>query len=225
MIDEKLKLQRSMQGGLYRTFLRGEKFDTVLDVGAAKGDWSKKAKEFFPDSEFILFEPLHERTHELVRIAQEEGFYVVNKAVGAEIGELSLYVTDDLDGTGIADNGTNAPQKTFSMTTIDHEVKSLGLNGSMLLKLDTHGYELPILDGAKETLKKTKLVIIECYGQKIAPNSLLFWEMCAHMDTLGFGLVDVVDLMYREWDLSFWQCDAFFVPKSHESFKTSTYHK
>jgi len=225
MIDEKLKLQRSMRGGLYRALLRGESFDFIFDVGAARGDWSMMAKEFFPEAKYVLFEPLDERSVELSELAKKEGFTIVNKAVGAKSGNIELYVTSDLDGTGIADNGTNAPKRSFPLTTIDDEVASMELNGKTLIKLDTHGYELPIIEGAKNILKKAELVIMECYGQRIATGSLLFWEMCAHMNNLGFGLIDIVDVMYREWDLSFWQCDAFFVPKNYKSFKTSTYHK
>ena len=43
-----------------------------------------------------------------------------------------------------------APAKVVRETTIDHEIGAYGLPGPYLIKLDTHGYEAPILCGATE---------------------------------------------------------------------------
>jgi hypothetical protein len=106
---------------------------------------------------------------------------------------------------------------------LDDAVKEGGLTGPFLVKLDTHGFEVPILEGCSGIVDQVSLFIIECYGFQIADNSLLFWEMCQYMDCLGFRLFDIVDIMHRPKDGSFWQCDAFFIRKENDLFKDNKY--
>ena len=61
------------------------------------------------------------------------------------------------------------------------------MTGPFLIKLDTHGMEVPILNGAKQTLQDASIVILETYIFSIGPESLLFDEMCRHMDGLAAG--------------------------------------
>lgn len=216
--------QGSMRAGLLRSLERGVRPATVIDIGAAQGTWSTSAAGIFSEANFVLIEPLYERKDDLLHLqARESRFHVVNAAAGPVCGELNLYVTRDLDGTGIADNGTNATLRTVPMTTIDCEIERLRLPGPFLLKLDTHGYEVPILRGAEKILQESSLVVIECYGFRIAPQSLYFWEMCELMLNYGFRLIDIVDVLRRPKDSAFWQLDAFFVPIDVEVFQTSTY--
>lgn len=214
-----------MSSGLMRCKNRGFTPTTIIDVGAAEGKWTLDAMKIWDNSNFVLFEPLKERDKDMdIIAATHRNCFVVKAGAGDKKGQINFYVTEDLDGSGIADNGTGADKRIINITTIDDEIGRLALDGPFLLKLDTHGYEVPIIEGALSTLKETELCVIECYGFQIAPKSLLFWEMCQYMDLKGFRLIDIVDVMHREKDKAFWQCDAFFAPKHHESFKYSTYH-
>jgi hypothetical protein len=109
------------------------------------------------------------------------------------------------------------------VTTIDEAIQRLSLRAPFLLKLDTHGYEVPILDGAADTLKSTEMLVIECYGFQVAPASLLFWEQCRWLDGKGFRVIDVVEIRRRRQDLVFWQCDLIFVQKGDRHFNNCTY--
>jgi FkbM family methyltransferase len=212
----------TMQAGLYRNKNRGIIPKTIIDVGAAEGTWTLAAMNVWKDSQYVLMEPLQERKAKLTALKNTyNNVYIVNAAAGDKKGTIPFFVAEDLDGSGIADNGTLA--RTIPVTTIDEEVKKWQLPGPYIIKLDTHGYEVPILGGATETIKHTLLVIIECYGFQIAPQSLLFWEMCRYMQEKGFRLIDVVDVMRREKDHAFWQCDAFFVPATSPVFSSNTY--
>jgi hypothetical protein len=91
-------------------------------------------------------------------------------------------------------------------------------DGPYLLKLDTHGYEVPILEGARETLTRTEAIIMECYNFRIAPECLMFGDMCQHMERLGFRCIDLVDPMHRLADDSLWQMDLVFVRGDRPEF-------
>jgi FkbM family methyltransferase len=196
---------------------------TIIDVGAAIGSWSLSAKTFWPNSNFVLFEPLQERRDILKNLkANNVNFHVIYSAAGNKSGTTKFNVANDLDGSGVAQE-SDIKARIVDLTSIDIELKKLKLTGPYIIKLDTHGYEVPILEGCTNILKETKLIVIECYGFQIADHSLLFWEMCGHLDMLGFRLVDIVDIMNRPKDGAFWQCDAFFIKKENEIFNCPCY--
>ena len=92
---------------------------------------------------------------------------------------------------------------------IDDEVKDKGLAPPFLIKLDTHGHEREILEGAAKTLPLTDILVVEVYN--FASEERRFPAMCALIESLGFHCVDIGEPMWREHDGSFWQMDLFFV--------------
>lgn len=214
----------TMEGALKRAKERGVKANAIFDIGAAQGKWTLNAMKLWPESQYCLFEPLEERKNELSALAQKHSnLHPVFKGASNEETEIQFYVTDDLDGSGIADNGSHAQLRKVKTTSIDKQVQELKLKAPFIIKLDTHGYEVPILEGAENALKQTELVIVECYGFQIAPASLLFWEMCRYMEQKGFRLIEIVDVVNRQKDEIFWQCDAFFIPSDSPYFVSTTY--
>ncbi len=218
------KWNQAMIEGLSRCQSIGVEGHTIVDVGAAEGLWSLAAKDIWKNSSFVLFEPLLERFNSLTAVAaMNPKFHFVPKAAGKEKSAIQFYIADDLDGSGVADKKTNQVTRTVEVSSIDIEVKQRELTGPYIIKLDTHGFEVPIIEGCTEILEKISLFIIECYGFQIADNSLVFWEMCQFMETKGFRLYDIVDVMHRRKDGAFWQCDAFFIRKDHTLFKDNRY--
>ena len=107
--------------------------------------------------------------------------------------------------------------------TIDFLVKQKCLTPPYLLKLDTHGYEIPILEHSKETLKNTNLIVIEAYNFKLTHNSLKFYEMCIYMEQHGFSCIDISEPLFRPKDKALWQIDLFFIPSTRPEFKDNNY--
>ncbi len=214
----------SMMHGLARMSALGIRPASVIDLGAAQGNWTRQAMRFWPDAQYLLFEPLQERENELETFRKTHpNAHLVLSAAGKQKGKVEFTVSDDLDGSGVYPDQAGTKKRTVDVATIDDEVHRLGLKPPFLLKFDTHGFEVPILEGARQTLKHTDLVVMECYGFRLSPGSLLAYEMCAHLEQYGFRLCDIVDVMRRPGDKLLWQCDLFFLPVSHPSFKRSTY--
>ena len=140
------------------------------------------------------------------------------------MGQSDFYITKDLDGSGISDNNLNTIKRKINLTSIDEEIQRMNLKGPYIIKLDTHGYEVPILEGSKQVMQNTQLLIIECYGFRLSQNTLFFWEMCDYLKEKGFRPIDVVDVSLRKRDNAFWQCDIFFIPDNSEIFMSNTYN-
>jgi FkbM family methyltransferase len=197
---------------------------TVIDVGASSGVWSLEAMGFWPGAQYHLIEARgHHHEASLRRMAAEHS-NVRYKIAAASDKPGTVYFHDSPDPYGgvaahapFGDCGIEVPA-----TTIDAEIRTHALPAPYLVKLDTHGFEVPILEGASETLRQTSLLIVEVYNFTLIDGCLRFWEMCAWLEQRGFRCLDIVDLMRRRDD-AFWQMDMFFAPVSRLEFRSNSY--
>jgi len=213
--------KNSMTDGLERMKMLNINVDTIIDIGAAEGTWTADALKLWPSAAYELIEPLTEQKAKLEQLKLLHPKVNYHLAVAGETpGEVYLNISPDLDGSGVYGKESDNTRKV-PVITIDDIVKNRP--GNFIIKFDTHGYELPILNGAKETLKKASLLIIEVYGFRISPTCLLFHELTAHLDTLGFRMIDIVGTLRRKSDNAFWQADAFYLRKDHRVFENNNF--
>lgn len=210
-----------MQIALARLHHAGINFQNIIDVGAASGKWTEKSLQYWPEAHYELVEPLEEQIPQLESLAVQYPRLRYHTGVaGAEPGRVPFSVSTDLDGSGVygnqADNLRMLPQITIDSITQAE-------NTPCLIKLDTHGYEIPILEGAARTLENTEALIIEVYGFYVSPTALLFHKLSAWLEERGFRLFDIADVMRREKDNAFWQADAVYLKASHPIFKDNSY--
>jgi FkbM family methyltransferase len=212
----------STPAAVRRIARRGIDVKTVIDIGASNGQWSEEIRPFFPDANYLLVEA--QETHRTALDAyvrhNPKAQYVL-KAAGANRGSLYFDATDAFAGQ--ASTQPAAGHIEVPVTTIDAEVAERNLVGPYLLKFDVHGFEIPILDGAKQTLQNCSLIIMECYNFEIAPTALLFHDMCRHLYEWGFRVVDISEPLWRPSDHTLWQMDIFFVPMTRLEFQRNSY--
>lgn len=211
-----------MDGLLARAAARGPAIATWVDVGASDGVWSLRARRHFPRAKFLLFEPLAEHAAALAALERSQGFLHVAAAAGAAPGEIAFAIDPQLDGSGVAAPGAPG-SRTVPVETIDRAVAARSLAGPFALKLDTHGHELPVLEGAARTLESATLLVIEAYNFKLTPGCLRFHELCAWLELRGFRCLDLADPMRRARDGVLWQMDLAFARSDHPVFATSAY--
>ena len=199
--------------------------NTIIDVGASDGIWSRLALNYFPQSQYFLIEanPAHEQSLEKFVLENRTAQFILAAAGDRQGGEVNFsFDPEDLYG-GQASYASQANSISIPEIMIDREIESRELKGPYLLKLDTHGFEIPILKGALQTLTNTDAIIIECYNFKISPECLLFYEMCQYLDQLGFRCIDFADPLWRPFDQAFWQMDLIFIKKERPEFSHLSY--
>lgn len=213
----------SFRAVLMRCRKRGTQIGAIIDVGASDGRWSLLAKKYFPEAFCLLIEAqgAHRVALEKAKKQLVHADYII-AAAGDQQGTI-FFNADDLFGglasvTPVGNNCISVP-----MVTVDDEVLRRGLSPPYLLKLDTHGFEVPILEGAKKTLASASLVVIETYNFRLTDSSLKFYEMCAFMESKGFSCVDLAEPMHRPGDKAFWQVDLFFIPSNNPVFSSNSY--
>jgi FkbM family methyltransferase len=214
--DMSLAIQRIAEHGI--------PVSSIIDIGASDGKWSVDTMNTFPRASFLAIEPLNERQNALETLKQKhDNFdYVLCVAGDKDGGEATLVVSEDLDGSTV-DGSQDGRPRIVPTRTIDSIVAEKALTGPFLLKFDTHGYEVPILIGAKDTLAKTSVIVMEVYNFKITDHALRFHEMCSHMEGLGFRCYDIAGPLLRLHDKAFWQMDILFARNDSGMFSYSAY--
>jgi len=198
---------------------------TVVDIGASDGRWSKAAMAHFPRAKFVAVDPLVEREPKLKQLkASNRNFDYVLCVAGEQESEMvSLSVGDDLDGSTV--DGNQGAVRSVPSHSIDSIVRQKQCVGPFILKFDTHGFEVPILQGAAKTLRETHYIVMEVYNYRHTTGTLLFYEMCALLDSHGFRCFNIADPMHRPLDGCLWQMDLFFARKGSDFFRDSSYRK
>jgi FkbM family methyltransferase len=181
------------------------------------------AMDYFPGCNYLLIEaqPIHEKS--LREFCQKHpNAQVAMAAAGDQSGTIYFDAADPLGG-----QASHHPYPSHNievpLTTVDHEVETRKLRGPFLLKTDTHGFEVPIIQGAANSLKETDVIVMECYNFKVAPECLLFFEMCEFLRSYGFRCIDMVDVSLRLHDDALWQMDIVFVRESRPEFLYLSY--
>ncbi len=213
----------TMRSALERCFKRGLVVETVIDVGASDGRWSTQCMQIFPEAEYFLVEAQDGHKAGLDNfVSQHTNAQYILAAAGPREGKIYFDNSDLFSGVAseiqLEKNCIEVP-----VISLDSEINKKGLKGPYILKLDTHGFEIPILEGASSIIKNASLIIIETYNFKLNNDSLRYWEMCSYMDSLGFTSIENVDLLLREYDQALWQMDTFFIPKNNKAFSYNSY--
>lgn len=194
---------------------------TIVDVGASDGRWSVMVQPFFPDAHTLLVDA--NRVHESALVqycaARPRTVYAL-VAAGENDGEIYFDAADPFGGQASLQAGENRVR--VPVRSIDSLIAQHRLPPPYFLKLDTHGFEVPIFEGAKQTLAQAELLLVETYNFDIAPECLRFPQMCLYLEARGFRPIGLCEPLFRE-DGAFWQIDIFFMRTTHSFFATSTY--
>ncbi len=199
---------------------------TIVDVGASDGRWSRVAMRHFPRADYLLIEAQGAAHGAALRelADRDHRVHVVLAAAGDRVGEVRFDASDPFGGIAMKEpSGSGAEAITVPMTTLDAEVARCGLEPPYLIKLDTHGFEVPILQGARDILLRTNALVIEAYNFTLRDGTLRFHELCHHLSELGYRSADLADPMWRPGDGILWQLDLFFVPNTRPEFAHNAY--
>lgn len=213
----------TFEAALHRLKSRNIRVSSVIDVGASNGCWSQALLPVYPQARYLCVEaqPVHEPALRAF-VARHAKAEFVLAAAGKEEGSIYFDASDPFGGiassTPLGRGGITVP-----MITIDAQVAARDLRPPFLIKLDTHGFEMPILAGAEQTLKQTNVLVIEAYNFDIAPSAVRFAELCARLEAQGFRCVDLFDVMYRPADNALWQMDLIFIRSDRPEFRSNAY--
>ena len=192
----------------------GLKPNTICDVGVAKG--TKDLYKSFPESFFVLLEPLKEYEYFMKKILKKyRGIYKLIAASDRNgFSKFNLH-PNHMDGSSLLKEETGAESDGYEIevttTKIDDIVRNENLKGPFILKIDVQGAELDVLNGSLETLKNTEVIALEVSLFKFMKGAPDFYEIINYMKKNGFVTYDILRGFYRPLDNALGQVDIVFV--------------
>jgi FkbM family methyltransferase len=176
---------------------RGISLNTVVDVGAHRGNWTRAEQKVLPSSDFYLIDPNND--HETV--LRSLGVYI-QALLSDEEKTIDFY---QLGGTGDSymREQTFVYEKVTPIKTTARRGDTLKElpSGLDLIKVDTQGSELEVLAGFGNSLAETKVVILEVPLYESNQGAPRFNDYLDFMADLGFLASSVLYTQKRNNDL------------------------
>lgn len=135
--------------------------DVVWDVGANIGYYSRKfANAIGPEGKVFAIEPFPETIDRLkLNTAKHDTVHVIPIAMGAKAGSVRMQVGgDDIGATNKIVDGNNAESTTeVEVITGDLLLERGDAEPPQIIKIDTEGFELDVLEGMSSLLSSPDL--------------------------------------------------------------------
>jgi FkbM family methyltransferase len=186
----------------------------IIDVGAHVGDFATNCKRIWPNADIHLFEANPNARDILDRLGYKYNIALLSDSVG---DEYTYYMTDKWvlsTGNSIFKENTSEFDDSHLMTltlksdTLDNILGDVEFVD--ILKLDTQGSEIKILNGASNIIQKTKYIVIECSVFEYNLGGCKIGDVFQYMNENGFQLKDVLDINYLQDGVLLNQMDLLF---------------
>ena len=200
----------------------------IYDIGAFNGETAKLFSKAFPENKIIAFEA-NPKVFDLAKnnCSDYKNITFYNNAISDKNEIVNFYVTTNDVSSSLNQindkevNETDYKTELNLKNKVSVEAKKLeDFNNDsevLLLKIDTQGYELQVINGAKEILKKTCFVLIEMSNHNMYVNGCKYHEVDALMRENNFKLADII-VTYRKNGIFLSEYDAIYINQNKLKF-------
>jgi FkbM family methyltransferase len=187
--------------------LRRLRSNTVVDIGANRGQFALAVRRCLPQARIISFEPLPGPAKTFRRVlAGQTRVDLHETAIGPSRGRCTMHVSGRDDSSSLLP--ITDLQKTFypgtheialqeiTVETLDQTISEADLVTPALLKMDVQGYELHCLEGCSELLPYFQNLYLECAFQELYTGQALASQLIQWVYGQGFDLTGIYHLSH-----------------------------
>jgi FkbM family methyltransferase len=219
LLDILKKLLRVLWVGAYRgPFLRtrvaasvehdqvlaGLNLNTVVDIGANRGQFALCVRHLYPQAQIYSFEPLQKPAESWRRnFGADPRARLFSKAIAAASGPATMNVSRWDSSSSLlpitAAQSTNYPFTQKASTeqvetaTLDSCLDAGQITGVALLKLDVQGSELAALHGCATLFDRFRYAYVEASFIELYEGQALATDVIRFMLANGFDLISVAN--------------------------------
>ena len=203
--------------------LMGHDIDLVLDVGANTGQFAKSLRLTGYTSTIVSFEPLSQAHAQLVLAASGDANWHVGDrcAIGESCGSIEINVAGNSVSSSVlamlechssaAVGSAYISKEATPMNRLDAVAAQYVSNArNPFVKIDTQGFEWQVLNGAPETLARTRGVVIELSLVPLYSGQRLWRDIVDRLELEGFALWGIQPGFVDPRDGRTLQVDAVF---------------
>ncbi len=189
-----------------KNLLTTTKFGTLIDVGANIGQFASAFNLFFPKTKIYSFEPVPVCFDKLKQnTSQLQNVLIHNLALGSSEGTIKFYQNDHSHASSALPisqfqkenlpNTKDVREIEVQVSTLDRLEFDLSPEFPVLLKLDVQGYEMEVLKGGRELLKKIDYILLETSFAPMYDNEPLFDDLHTYLKSEDFELMVPLDFL------------------------------
>lgn len=182
---------------LYDIIIKPLGIQTILDIGANDGHYSKEASRLFPNAAIIAFEPLSDCFQRLLEVSKvHPNITPLQIGLGAESGSFEIEKSSFHPSSSLlpmsALHKTLYPKsavtkkESITIARLDDIAKTVEMRVPLMAKIDVQGYEGKVIEGGADTLKKASVIQIETSFFPLYEGQPLFNDIAEQLGRLGF---------------------------------------
>jgi FkbM family methyltransferase len=191
--------------------------NTIVDVGAYEGHWTREVKTIYGSVPVLMIEANPDKERALTAVRKKLGPTVSFERTllgAAEEKDVTFYSMET--GSSVMPEVTSVPREAIAldMQTLDSVTSRAAVKGPLLVKLDVQGYELEVLRGSARTLLLTEVIVLELSLLEYNRGAPLVAQVLGEMSALGYAIYDICGQHRRRANQVLLQMDAMFVRES-----------
>ena len=198
----------------------------IFDVGANVGQTIDLFRKIITQPIIHAFEPSQQTFRELQdKYSGIPDLYLNNCALGAQPGvqefiENTHPTMNSFLEPGVASWGAIKQRVQVDVKTVDDYCVDLGVDAIDILKLDTQGFDLKIIEGSIQLLAQHRihLIYMEIIFSEMYKGLPRFDEIFGFLADRGFSLVTFYEFHYQNGRLGW--TDALFVDQKFQSLSS-----
>lgn len=219
---------KGMLSGIYATIelkelIKGIKTpETIIDIGSNKGQFILLIEKIYPNKNIYSFEPIKEMINKQKKFfAYKNNIIFHNVALGSSTTLKEFLITARMDSSSflkiVSDKNKSknydiVENRNIQINTLDDLLVNEKISHPVLIKIDVQGYELEVLRGANNLLKKTDYLLLEVSKNEMYQNQPIEKVIVEYLKNLNFDI-----LKSNNWskvqNTNFYQRDIIFYKK------------
>ncbi|TMM57542.1 FkbM family methyltransferase [Maribacter algarum] len=177
-----------------------------FDVGANVGEYVDHIQKFFPNAEISCFEPISTTFEILKSHVQNQNVNCYQIGLGSENTEMEISIDQnsrsDMNSlvNVVRSDNPDLVSETIQIRTLDDFCSEHSVTSIDYLKIDTEGFDLEVLKGARNFIQNQYVSFVEVEVSMNPENTFHvdFVEVKHYMENFGYRLFGIYDQMY-EW--------------------------
>ena len=219
---------KGMLSGIYATIelkelIKGIKTpETIIDIGSNKGQFILLIEKIYPNKNIYSFEPIKEMIGKQKKFfSYKNNIIFHNIALGSSTTLKEFLITTRMDSSSflkiVSDKNKSknydiVENRNIQINTLDNLLINEKISHPVLIKIDVQGYELEVLRGANNLLKKTDYLLLEVSKNEMYQNQPIEKVIVEYLKNLNFDI-----LKSNNWskvqNTNFYQRDIIFYKK------------
>ncbi len=220
-----VKYKTSYPAHIVLDHLKMNNIETILDVGANAGQYSRELRKAGFKGRIISFEPASMAYRDLKMIAlRDKNWQTFNFALGESGGVASIHISGHSPSSSIlpmtdlhydASPGSEyLNDEEIEIKTLDSIYDTLGIGSeNVFLKVDTQGYEKKVLEGGQRALSLIKGIQLELSASELYEGEEIYYSVCRFVEERNFRLVRIIPGFTHKGTHEMLQFDALFFRK------------